>query len=446
MMSRGYVGSMHEYSVSHAIRAQQSEEPTKLDVSKLAFLGFLLIFPLDLMSYTLRGVAGVSIPVGTLGVAAGIVLIPLCMSVHGRTRSLRLAIVFLLLSPIAVASLSPQFRWIDVYFWLRAAGLFSLGFFFVAWLAGRAGGSLWIVGAWLACSVLCLTIPRTAIAQEHGNYLRVADAMMVTSFAVLATIRSRRWYWVVAAISLACLYAVGSRASLGITAIAVVALGAIRHRLEVRVALAAASIPVAVVAGYYASIRFRELSSIHDDRLLRLLFAPSLDTSLAARRSLSTEAWLVFLANPIVGDYRYYARGGSLGGYAHNFLSLWSELGVVGIVISVAVLVTGVGALWRAGRCLGDAASRFLFLTALAVILGMVFAKSHLWSFMYFAFGGVLALAGRDERVQGRVFAALTANPPGLSPGDDVEGTKGSVVGGEVITRPDRTSAASARP
>jgi hypothetical protein len=373
----------------------------RLRAPTLAFLAFMLIFPIDLVAYTTRVTTGVAIPVGMLGFTICALLMAMCLLGHGRRFLPRLAAMCLVLSPIAVACLSPQFAWFDIYFWMRAAGLFSLGYFFMTWVAQHPRGNVCVVAALLICGVLTISIPHSVIAGGEGNYLRIGDAMMVTAFVALATCRSLGWYWAATGFSLVCLYAVGSRASLGLAAIASVTVGAMRFRFATLVGLAVAAIPVAAIAAIYAYSRFRSLASVHDDRLLRLLFAPSLDTSLAARRSLNAEAWSVFLENPLLGDYRFYERDGREGAYAHNLLSLWSELGVVGIAISVVVLGVGVGALWRARRRLDEAAARFAFLTALALILGMLFAKSHVWTVMYFAFGGLFAFLIGDVRVRG---------------------------------------------
>lgn len=393
--------------------------------STLALCGFLMLYPLDLAKLAFQSMTGLAVPSGVIGIAAGLMLLPLCLSARGRTTGLRVAAVGLLLAPIGLAATSGRFEWSDPYLWIRAAALFSVGYFFMSWLAERPRGGPALRVALLACAGLCLGMPGALIDAAGGNYLRVGDAMMLVAFATLATCRFPGLYWVVTALSLACLYAVGSRYSLGVMAIAATSLGLLRHRLHTRLALVFISASIVGLGILFAYQRFLGLRNVHDDRLLRLLFASDLDTSLSVRNTLSEQAWSVFLEHPLLGDYRYYLEDGGRGDYAHNLLSLWSELGVLGVVLSVLLIGTAAGALWRSRRRLNEAVVGFAFLMAVNLMLGMLFAKSHLWTVMYFAFGGLLAVAADDDRVRRRFAVWRVETGPQALPGRDGAATEG---------------------
>ncbi len=160
------------------------------------------------------------------------------------------------------------------------------------------------------------------------------------------------------------------------------------------------SIPIAGVGVAFAYTYFLALENVHQHRLLRLFFSSSLDTSLAARLPLNAQAWSVFKENPVLGDYQYYAATGSQGGYAHNFLSLWSELGMLGVAISVVMIGTALRAVGRCRRRVDEAKIGFAFVTAVALVLGMLFAKSYHWTVMYFVFGVLLAVSAGDVCVR----------------------------------------------
>jgi hypothetical protein len=71
-----------------------------------------------------------------------------------------------------------------------------------------------------------------------------------------------------------------------------------------------------------------------NNRILELLDL-SQSTSANKRQQLSTHAMQTILAHPILGDYASYASGY----YAHNILSAWVDLGLMGILALFALLV-----------------------------------------------------------------------------------------------------------
>lgn len=375
----------------------------RISAQSFAMIGFMLLYPLDIVTLAVESATGLWLPSGSLGIAIGLVLLPWLMRGRGRVLAWRLGSTLLLLTPILLAASSGRFEWSDVYHWARAAALFSLGYFFIKWLGEHPRGAPAIKLAMLACGALCLFMPRQLAEAAGGNYLRVADAMMLIAFATLATCRSLGLYWTVAGISVLCLLFVDSRFSIVATCIAVASLGLLRNRPPARMALVLLSIPIMSVGGLLVYMYFLAINNIHEHRLLRLFLSPDLDTSLAVRLTLNAQAWSVFEENPILGDYHYYTAPVAQGGYAHNFLSLWAELGIVGVAISAVMIGTALRTMGRYRLRLSEANIGFAFLTAVALVLGMLFAKSFHWTVMYFAFGVLLGVSAGDIRFRERV-------------------------------------------
>lgn len=76
------------------------------------------------------------------------------------------------------------------------------------------------------------------------------------------------------------------------------------------------------------------VAMLPNNRILELLDL-SHSTSASKRHHLSVQAVQTILAHPILGDYASYASGY----YAHNILSAWVDLGLLGIVAIAAILI-----------------------------------------------------------------------------------------------------------
>lgn len=84
-------------------------------------IGFMLLYPLDIVTLAVESATGLWLPSGSLGIAIGLVLLPWLMRGRGRVLAWRLGSTLLLLTPILLAASSGRFEWSDVYHWARAA-------------------------------------------------------------------------------------------------------------------------------------------------------------------------------------------------------------------------------------------------------------------------------------------------------------------------------------
>lgn len=128
-----------------------------------------------------------------------------------------------------------------------------------------------------------------------------------------------------------------------------------------------------------------------ESRFARLLLHSSSDTSLGARSELSSEGFFITEFYSISGKYAYY-RDNCNGCYAHNFLSLWFEFGVIGICFIIFLLSSFFAGIITSfkiilSKCLNSKFEMIYFLLTIHVLMGFVLSKH--WSFftLFFVLG-----------------------------------------------------------
>lgn len=134
---------------------------------------------------------------------------------------------------------------------------------------------------------------------------------------------------------------------------------------------------------------FLTLSSIDDNRILRLVFATNQDSSLIQRNMMLEWSIKIFKENPILGKYKYYYGDGRVGSYAHNFMSFWSELGVVGITQTLVIALLCIKSLFLLRQYKENVPNiiEYSAYISLLVLLGLIASKSYLWPTYYLSIG-----------------------------------------------------------
>lgn len=89
-----------------------------------------------------------------------------------------------------------------------------------------------------------------------------------------------------------------------------------------------------VIVGLLSASSYEKF--VANNRNLELLDLSN-STSAEARLELGGDALRTIAENPIFGDYASYLSSGGVGSYAHNLLSAWVNLGVVGFFLYVAI-------------------------------------------------------------------------------------------------------------
>lgn len=223
-------------------------------------------------------------------------------------------------------------------------------------------------------------------ANKELNYQAVALAYIVAALAALPPARVLIRY-AGYVLSIIALYIIGARSEF--VAFAFIA-GTIEFCMAKRkaqfVALGIVGIAVLLalahtMLGTLPGSRIQGLSDVSED------------ASSIARAALTTDAWLSISLAPFLGDYGSYLPGN----YAHNILSAWVDMGLLGIV-TLALLLTFASASITLTYRNWVRTPVFLVTAALLVasILLMLFAKYYTYQLLPIAIGAYGNLRRRD--------------------------------------------------
>ena len=131
-------------------------------------------------------------------------------------------------------------------------------------------------------------------------------------------------------------------------------------------------------------------------RILALVISPDSSASLIARGEYTAIAWDSISQSPIVGAPGDYVAKHGIGGYAHNLLSAWVNLGLLGILSYIAALWAIARKLLSTRQAHGLSAQwSMTFLLFATTVIGFVFAKNH--GFMLFGLAVGFAAKPFDE-------------------------------------------------
>ncbi len=362
-----------------------------INKSALAFIGFLLVFPLDSIAY-LGQVVGFALPVGFVGIVVAFISLLFIFKERGGRLFLLIFYSFIFFFLLLLVFLSWRSGGEDYYFWLRSIAFFYLGFLFFSWLSVPHGA---VVNNFLLVLLFFLLVLSFSVDFHGINYLRLSDGALMLVFLILALLRSGYLLVVASIVALLTMYNLESRFSLAVLVVVLLVFAFLYLGVGWKLLISIFA-PVVVFCIYQLGFYFYGvIESVHDNRLLRLIYSPGQDTSLGARDEMLLNAISILRDNYIFGVYKYYLDYG-VGAYAHNFISYIAEFGLVGFLYSFLLLALLVFCLIKT-MALDTPAKRFVFFCSIFVILGLLFAKSYNWSIIYFVFG--LGLAFFSEKV-----------------------------------------------
>lgn len=138
-----------------------------------------------------------------------------------------------------------------------------------------------------------------------------------------------------------------------------------------------------LLAAMMASVWLIATSLLPENRMLGLLQLAA-DDSVGDRRWMHSGAVETIMANPILGDYASYEPGT----YAHNVLAAWVDMGVLGFVLTVGlILVPLVELARRFRRDSGDTLYVQAVSSMVVVTMLLVLAKTHTYQLIPVAVG-----------------------------------------------------------
>lgn len=118
--------------------------------------------------------------------------------------------------------------------------------------------------------------------------------------------------------------------------------------------------------------------NLPDNRILELL-EMSQSSSALLRQALTTQALHTIYSHPLVGDYGSYAPGS----YAHNILSAWVDLGLLGFLYLIVIIGWPLLRLVTNGFFLKKRSAEFLLACSLLSVTFFFLATSHYFNDMF---------------------------------------------------------------
>jgi hypothetical protein len=274
-----------------------------------------------------------------------------------------------------------------------------------------------IFGLFAMCVVVFLNIGQSGIfylamdavdRDAVAGYQGFARSIVVTAIFVLATTKDVRLFLAISLIVISALFVNGARSEL--IGFAVSLFFMIIYKFNIKASLFGL---IALLFLLLAAILLVPSEIIEHNRFMELLNEGRLASSAVARGELSDAAIESIVNNIFLGDYGSYALNGfeGVGGYAHNLLSAWVDLGVFGFILYVASFIIVGVAVFNArnneknGDVLSSIVVGFFFFTMPL----MLFSKNY----GYLLFGLTIGFSARmldvarrksgaQLRVQGR--------------------------------------------
>ena len=208
-----------------------------------------------------------------------------------------------------------------------------------------------------------------------ATYQGFSRSYLMPMIVALACTRSRPLRWALYALGLSTLYINTARSEFGalLFLIPLFELHAARSRLAM----------LALMAGAIMLLQFNLdalVAAVPGNRTLELLDL-SHSTSASARHALTEQALRTIADHPILGDYGSYPSGR----YAHNILSAWVDLGLLGFAALLALLLYPLTHLAIHGYLLGGRTSRdhrYLLAWSLLTSTLLLLCLSHFFSDM----------------------------------------------------------------
>jgi hypothetical protein len=165
-----------------------------------------------------------------------------------------------------------------------------------------------------------------------ANYQSLSRSFLLIAIFGISFIwmRVMKWAWYLFAVTV--LFLLGARTELIGFFIFIAVFELFSSTNPVRYFFIIAVIVMICVVTLYSSLSFL-IELFPDNRALYLLQIGVNDESVTSRSVAQLAAWSAILDSPLFGDYGHYEKSFSAGFYAHNWLGVWVDLGLFGLVI-----------------------------------------------------------------------------------------------------------------
>jgi len=239
--------------------------------------------------------------------------------------------------PAVMESFSTIIIWIAVYF---VGVRMRMPKHYPGWMLAS------LVVAVLACFVHAIVMndsffgPFLMFSGAHGDaatgstYQGIGRSVVV--LAVLLASQQARFFGQLAVLAgaIIVLLALGSRAHFFVTVLLLVVHIVVFGFRGRNLFASLAAIGAFFIVGYFAASIFLEARAAE-------IFDLTLSTSWQARQEALREALRVIEANPLFGSFGHHLAESI--GYAHNIISAWTEYGIVGFLLFIALMLYALG-------------------------------------------------------------------------------------------------------
>lgn len=241
-------------------------------------------------------------------------------------------------------------------------------------------------------SYLILDIRTGAADDTIATYKELARSVCYASLFLTMTMSNRAYRLALAAVSTLTLFVIGSRSEmLGFIMATVLVEALIARRSLAGYAMLGFTLLIGIYLavqnfGFLAYTRFGTLLSLGTDQ------------SWIRREVLNSFAWQQIQSEPVFGVYGGHFLAGDSGSYAHNALSAWVSLGLVGFVLYVAPTLY---CTWlSATACWRDPQSRAWNLALAVNLISLIFivsSQSIFWTLPALGWGLTLRARAREQ-------------------------------------------------
>src|SRR5690625_1340791 len=201
---------------------------------------------------------------------------------------------------------------------------------------------------------------------------------------LVVTARSELYRWFMVISGIFALFVLGARSELfAFMALSLLLMMALGMRSVKALLLAV------VASGVITALVISNLDALMESRQMQILDLRT-SSSWNAREVLEAEAWEVIKSHPIWGSFGYHVTRGTIGSYAHNYLSAWENDGLIGV--TAYLMLTIVACLMGAYHCFGGG-SRFSIYWLLSFVMNticlilIVFSKPVFWPLVALGWG-----------------------------------------------------------
>lgn len=229
------------------------------------------------------------------------------------------------------------------------------------------------------------------LTEEDANYLRLAEWFVICALGSLAYIKNPKISVFVFVISLISLFIINSRFALAGFFIAGSFIIFYRFKAGGFLILSGFIMIFILSLVHIFNIDFELFK---DNRVIRLILTPDVDTSLLSRREINLYGWKAIKENWFIGDFRGQVSYGGYGNYIHNILSYWRQYGLITFLCFFVLfsLIWSKVIKWFFNQQLMNSAYLFGSAYLIYVSLGIFLAKSFLYTEIFMVFGLIISL------------------------------------------------------